>query len=453
MLVKEIDYFKDIFQAYPHQRDFIRAFMGGHARYYMEKLHRRAGKDAEAFNTIWLYAAMVPGNYVYTLPKIGQARNVIWDGKDLEGARWIDKIPLHLIKSLNQSNCKINFRNGSILHITGADALMQSHLGSNLKGICFSEYHKTNPAIWDYVRPIIKRSDGWAMFLFTAYAKGHAYRLMESNRDNPSWWCRVLTVDQTRDNQGQYIFSPEQIEEERRSGMDEALIQQEYYCSEEAAIKGTFFTEQIEAAYKEGRITKAVKVNPHLPVFTSWDIGSRDTNSIWWFQKQGDNFVYFYQHDKNYGSIDYYIELLEKVRQKFQFHKYGGHFLPHDVSVTEWTSGKTRHQVLRERGIKVVPVPRLKVMERVQVARSSFKHCIIDSDGCKNGLEALTVARSVWDEQRRSFTADEEHDWSSHPSAAFQYGLVGWYECYSKAHLQKIQGYARIQSYESPVQY
>jgi len=448
MLVKTIDYFEDIFRAYPHQRDFFSAFFVGEAHYFMEKLHRRAGKDAEAFNCAVLYACMVPGNYVYTLPKIGQARNVIWDGKDLEGQRWIDKIPKHLIKSLNQSNCKINFRNGSILHITGADALMQSHLGSNLKGIVLSEYHKTNPSIWDYVRPIIKRSGGWAIFLFTAYAKGHAFRLMQANMDNPQWWCRSLTVDDTRDNEGKYIFSPEDIEEERRSGMDEALIQQEYYCSEEAAIKGTFFTEQIEHAYKEGRIKQGVTVDKHLPVFTSWDIGSRDTNSIWWFQKQGDNFVYFYQHDKNYGSIDYYLQLLEQVRVKFQFHKYGGHFLPHDVSQTEWTSGKTRHQVMRERGLHIMPVPRMKVMERVQVARSSFKHVIIDSVGCKNGLEALTVARSVWDEARRCFTSDEEHDWSSHPSAAFQYGLVGWHDTYAKQHLQRVQAYARTYSDE-----
>jgi len=445
MLVKTIDYFQDIFKAYPHQLEFFRAFFSSDSRYFMEKLHRRAGKDAQAFNAIWLYASLYPGNYVYTLPKIGQARNVVWEGKDLEGERWINKIPKHLIKSMNQSQCKIYFKNGSILHITGADSLMNSHLGSNLRGICMSEYHKTSPAIWDYVRPIIKRSNGWAMFLFTAYAKGHAYRLMQANIDNPNWFCRTLTVDDTRDNEGNYIFSPDQIQEERESGMDEALIQQEYYCSEEASIKGTFFTQELTKAFDEGRIRKSVEVNPHLPVFTSWDIGSRDTNSIWWFQKQGDKFVYFYQHDKNYGSLDYYVELLINIRNKFQFHSYGCHFLPHDVSNTEWTTGKTRHQALMERGLKIKPVPRLKVMERVQVARSAFKNIIIDAINCKTGLEALTVARSVWDENRRTFTADEEHDWSSHPSAAFQYGLVGWYDSYAKPELKRVVNYQRTE--------
>ena len=443
MLVKEIDFFRDVFNAYPHQVEFFRSFFGGDYRYYMEKLHRRAGKDAQAFNCIWLYAAMVPGNYVYTLPKIGQARNVVWEGKDLDGERWINKIPKHLIKSMNQSQCKIYFKNGSILHITGADALMNSHLGSNLKGICMSEFHKTHPAVWDYVRPIIKRSQGWAMFLFTAYGKGHSYRLFEMNKGEPNWHCRKLTVDDTRDNEGLPIFSAEQIEEERRSGMDECLIQQEYYCDDNAAIKGTFFEQEIAKAYAEGRIYKGVKVSDKFPVFTSWDIGSKDTNSIWWFQVIDKKFYYFYHHDKNYGSLEYYAQLMIEVGKKFGFVRYGGHFLPHDVKATEWTTGRSRLQSMTQSGWLIKPVPIMRVIERVQVARTQFKHCIIDSETCKVGLEALTMARSVWDENKRAFTADEEHDWTSHPSAAFQYGHVGWLDSYSKPELKKIQSYAR----------
>lgn len=443
MLVKEIDFFKQIFDAYPHQREFFKAFFSGEYSYFMEMVHRRAGKDAQAFTAMWLFASIFPGNYVYCLPKIQQARNVVWEGKDLEGVRWVSKIPAHLIKSTNSTNCKIYFVNGSVLHITGADSLMQSHLGSNLRGICFSEFHKTHPGIWDYVRPIIKRSNGFAIFLFTAFGKGHSYRLFEHNKSSPAWHCRKLTVDDTRDNNGNPIFSPEQIQEERDSGMEEDLIQQEYYCSSDAAIKGTFFDEQMSLAYAEGRIREKVVVNPHLPVFTSWDIGSRDTNSIWFFQFINNQFHYFHQFDKNYGSIDFYVDALEKVRIKYQFHKYGGHFLPHDVSVTEWQTGKTRFQALGERGLVIRPVPRMKVMERVQVARTMFKSCVFDSVNCKDGIEALSVARSVYDANLKTFVSDEMHDWSSHPSAAFQYGLVGWANSYAKPSLNKIKQYSR----------
>jgi len=104
MLLKEIDFFEDIFRAYPQQREFFKAFFSGQYKYYMENVHRRFGKDAEFFNLAWLVASMYPGNYLYTLPKIGQAKNVVWEGTDLEGRRWIDTIPKHLLaRDPNQS--------------------------------------------------------------------------------------------------------------------------------------------------------------------------------------------------------------------------------------------------------------------------------------------------------------------------------------------------------------
>lgn len=443
MIIQEADFFETIFDAYPHQKDYFRAFFSGEYQYFMEKLHRRAGKDAMAFHATWIYACIQPGNYVYTLPKIAQSRNVVWEGKDLEGTRWVNKIPRHLIKSVNSTQCKIYFYNGSILHITGADSLMNAHLGSNLKGIVISEFQKTHPAVWDYVRPIIKRSGGWAMFLFTAYGKGHAYRLYEKNKTEPNWHCRTLTVADTRDNNGNYIFSPEQIEEERRSGMEEDIIQQEYYCSDDATIKGTYFSDQLALTYKEGRIQKGVTVDGFHPIYTSWDLGVRDTNSIWFFQYRDKKFHYFYQHDCTYGSIDTYLTLLQAIKEKFNFKGYEGHFMPHDVSTTEWTSGKTRIQTLREKGLRVIQVPKLRVIERVQVARSMFHQCVFDEDNCKTGIDALSVYRSNYNADLKE-PGSEVHDWASHPATAFQYGLVGWMNSHSKEQLHRVSGYGRM---------
>lgn len=304
MLLKQIDFFNDIFPAYPKQKEFFRAFFSGKYRYFIENVHRRFGKDAEFFNLAWLFAASERGSYLYTLPKIAQAKNVVWEGTDLHGRRWIDTIPKHLLaKEPNNTERKLYFMNGSVLHITGADSILGAHLGSNLRGIFMSEFQRTSPQIWDYLRPIIKRNpQGFACFNFTSFGKGHAYKLMQSNMHNPQWHCRKLTVEDTRDNDGNYIFSPEQIDEERKSGMDEDLIQQEYYCNDDVAVKGTFFSEQISQAENEGRMQQRLDVYPNVPVMTSWDLGSRDTNAIWFFQVigTGDNqqFRYFYYHEK-----------------------------------------------------------------------------------------------------------------------------------------------------------
>lgn len=449
MLLKEIDYFKDIFPAYPHQRELFEAFFSGNYRFFIDNVHRRGGKDATFFSLAWLFAAMERGNYLYTLPKIGQAKNVIWEGTDLEGRRWIDLIPKHLLaREPNQSERKIYFTSGSMLHVTGADSILGAHLGSNLRGLFMSEFQRTAPNIWDYLRPIIKRNPkGFACFNYTSFGQCHAHRLRMANIDNPQWFTRKLTVADTRDNDGHYIFSPEQVEEERRSGMDEDLIQQEYYCDDTVAVKGTYFAEGMQKAKAEGRIVKNLQVYPGKPVHTSWDIGSRDTNSIWLFQVLGTGentqFNYLKQYDANYQDIPHYIKFLNEQQQRLGFSNYGHHFMPHDVSQVEWTSQKTRRVKLLEAGLKITPVPMLRVIERVQVARSNLSKCWFDADGCKNGIDALETSRAKYDEKLKAFSADEVHDWASHPSAAFQYGHVGWLDSYNKAQLAQQRQYAK----------
>lgn len=449
MLIKEIDFFKDIFNAYPQQREFYRAFFSGKYKFFIENVHRRFGKDAEFFNLAWLVSSMWPGNYLYTLPKIGQAKNVIWEGTDLNGRRWIDTIPPHLIANENKSDRKLYFTSGSMLHITGADSILGAHLGSNLRGLFMSEFQRTNPTIWDYLRPIINRNpQAFACFNWTSFGQNHAWKLMQANKDKPNWHIRKLTVEDTRDNDGNYIFSPEQIQAERDSGMDEDLIQQEYYCDDTVAVKGTFFAESLEKARQEGRIKKRIEVYPGIPVHTSWDLGSRDTNVIWFFQVLGtgkqSQFNYFLVNEKNYGDVEFYVELMKKVQKEYGFSRYGHHFLPHDSAITEWGSGKTRRVQLMQKGLNITPVPMLRVIERVQVARSNFDKCFFDEEGCKNGLEALAVSRAKWDANLKAFTADEVHDWSSHASAAFQYGHVGWSDTYNKPHLAKQREYAKL---------
>lgn len=173
MLVKEIDFFRDIFDAYPLQREFIKAVFSGDYQYFVENAHRRFGKDAEFFNCAWLYAATFPGNHLYTLPKIGQARNVVWEGTDLEGRKWKDKIPKHLLaRPPNETQCKLYFTNGSVLHVTGADNILNAHLGSNLRSLWMSEFQRTHPQIWDYLRPIIKRRKGLPHLTLHPLGKG-----------------------------------------------------------------------------------------------------------------------------------------------------------------------------------------------------------------------------------------------------------------------------------------
>jgi hypothetical protein len=69
-------------------------------------------------------------------------------------------------------------------------------------------------------------------------------------------------------------LSAEDIEAERRSGMCEEMIQQEFFCDWSAALPGAIYGKEIEKARRDGRITSAMELARNALVNTSWDLGS-----------------------------------------------------------------------------------------------------------------------------------------------------------------------------------
>lgn len=83
------------------------------------------------------------------------------------------------------------------------------------------------PQGWEYIRPILTENDGWVIFQGTARPPGespHFKAMYDIARKNQDWFCELLTVDGTK------AITPEQIDEERRNGMPESMIRQEFYC-------------------------------------------------------------------------------------------------------------------------------------------------------------------------------------------------------------------------------
>ena len=105
-----------------------------------------------------------------------------------------------------------------------------------------------------------------------------------------SGFCQNLTVKDTKRADGSPVINPDIIEQERLEGMEEALIQQEFYGSFEAQIAGAYFADQIAAAKDQGRVTR-LPIEPSLNVHTAWDLGISDAMSIWLFQAIGKRYA------------------------------------------------------------------------------------------------------------------------------------------------------------------
>src|SRR5580700_10095015 len=121
-------------------------------------------------------------------------------------------------------------------------------------------------------------------FITTARGRNHAKSMLDMAQTRDDWFSEVLPVNVTN------AMSEAAVEQQRLEytgifGKEaaDALIDQEYYCSFEAAILGAYWGKEMLLAEQQGRICD-VPINWDLPVQTAWDIGVDDAMAIWCFR-------------------------------------------------------------------------------------------------------------------------------------------------------------------------
>ncbi len=214
----------------PHQERLYRQFGHNHAFTRGCAIwHRRAGKDSVALNLTARDMFRRVGTYWHLFPEQTQARRAIWNGIDGKGRRIIDQVfPPQVRRRVNANEMLLETVNGSIWQMAGSDNF-DSLVGSNPVGVVFSEWALAHPDAWDYIRPILVENDGWALFIYTPRGHNHGYTTWLNAVEADGWFSERLTIEDTG------LISGDQIDAERRSGMSEGKVRQEFYCSFEAA--------------------------------------------------------------------------------------------------------------------------------------------------------------------------------------------------------------------------
>lgn len=384
--------------------------------------HRRAGKDLFGINLIGTKVFERVGTYWHLLPTYKQGRAIVWNGFTRDGRSFRSHFPKELVASENATEMRITFTNGSIYQVVGTDSV-DSLVGTNPIGCVFSEYSLHDPAAWNYIRPILAENGGWAIFIYTARGKNHGYRMLEMAKKNPKWFCQVLVAGSapgaTKRPDGTPVISDEVIEEERKSGMPEEMIQQEFFCSFEAPMVGAYYGDQMMRAEKENRIGR-VPWEPRIPVDTAWDLGIDDSTSIWFLQTLGTERRVIDYYENSGEGLAHYV----KVLKEREYH-YGRHFGPHDIEVRELGTGKTRLETARSMGIKFTVVHQMPVEDGIEAVRNLIPTCWFDQEKCERGIEALRQYRKEFNERTKSF-GSPVHDWSSHGADAFRTLACGY---------------------------
>jgi len=401
-----------------YQLPFLAAMAKGIKRAVLV-FHRRSGKTITLLNYAIGEMTKRSGITVYhCFPTYSEAIKVIWHGQSA-GKKYLSYFPEGLVKKINHTEHWVEFWNGSRYQLIGSDNY-DALAGTNPNIVILDEYSLQDPDAYNLIfSPILVENKGIAIFAFTPRGKNHAWEVLERAKINPDWFHQVLTIDDTRREDGTPVISPEDIAAVRAEGRSEAQIQQEFYCSFEGAVDGAYYSLQLSAARESGRIGMFPHVT-NLPVYTFWDLGFNDSMSIWFVQRVGQEIRHIdFYHNRQHG-FDHYAKIL-----KDKPYTYFEHYMPHDSAVHDISApGKlSRKDVAEQLGIKPIktverPQNRAAVMAGIEAVRSVFSQCTFDENNCKYGLSALAGYHADYDEKKMIIEDSPVHDWCSHPADA-----------------------------------
>jgi hypothetical protein len=392
--------------------------------------HRRSGKDEIALHRTAVAAFERAGTYWHLLPEAAHARKAIWTAVNPHsGKRRIDEaFPMEIRKTTREQEMFIEFVNGSTWQVGGSDRY-NTLVGSSPAGVVFSEWALANPAAWAYVRPILLENNGWSTFITTPRGHNHAEKMYKSARDTPGAFAQILTAAETN------VFEAGALERERLAYIEEygedfgqSMFDQEYFCSFDAAILGSYYGAWITKLKSDGRFRR-VNIDHSLPVHTAWDLGHTDDTSIWFYQVPYGEVHFLDCYSASGFGADHYIDYVRDWYSRTGA-KAGNFFLPHDAKAKTFASGgkSTEEQFAKAFGwgsIRIVPS--LSVQDGIQAVREMLKRSYFDLE-CEDGLEALAQYQREWDDNKKCFRESPKHDWTSHIADAMRMAAVAYKE-------------------------
>lgn len=368
--------------------------------------HRRMGKTVSAINHLIKDAVLNQKEnprYAYIAPTYGQAKRVAWD--------YLCKYARPLGGTQNISELRVDFM-GRRIQLYGSDN-PDSLRGQYFDGVILDEIGDQNPKIWtEILRPALADRMGWCLFIGTPKGQNHFKDLRDRAEDTPEWGLLEFKASETK-------LVPESELKAARAEMGEDKYQQEFECSFHAAVEGSYYGKLMNDLEEKNRLVEITR-DDLCQTFTAWDLGMGDSTAIWVAQMTGQE-VRIMDYVENHGQgLDWYVNWIRDNGWTNATHK-----LPHDVSVRELGTGKSRLEMLQEAGLSVDVLPRLSVDDGIQAVRRLLPKCWFNMPRVRQGVDCLRNYRREFDEKRNVFYEKPLHDWASHGSDAFRYLAIG----------------------------
>lgn len=240
----------------------------------------------------------------------------------------------------------------------------------------------------------------------------------------------TLTISQQRWWVKKQELNQDKMNSEYPSTLDEAFS---------VTAEGAYYANQMNRVYLSRRIRQQ-PYNPLLPVDTYWDLGVNDSMVIVFAQSDGPAINLIDCYSNNNEGLEHYVAVLKDRK-----YRYGRHYFPWDVEVTDVGSGLTRKETLYSLGLFDISVaPKIGVMEGIDKVRILFPRFYFDEEGTKDLYNALANYRKDWDAKLGVWKNTPRHDSNSHFADAMRVLGCTWTE---QIAVEEGQESAREQSF------
>ena len=375
-------------------------------RFVVGVAHRRMGKTVAALNQL-IKSSLENGQqsprYAYIAPTYSQAKRVAWD--------YLTHFVRPLNAEANIAELRVDFL-GRRIQLYGSDN-PDSLRGQYFDGVVLDEIGDQNPKIWnEIIRPSLADRKGYCLFIGTPKGNNHFKDLFDRADKEEGWAALQFKASETN------LIDEEELLSARKE-MGDDKFNQEFECSFNAAVEGSYYGKIIGELEEKNRMCEITR-DDLCQTYVAWDLGMGDSTALWVAQNAGQE-VRLMDYVENHGQgLDWYVNWLKDNKWET-----AEQLLPHDVSVRELGTGKSRLEVLRESGLNVKVLPRLSVDDGIQSVRRLLPRCWFNIQQVKQGLDCLRNYRREHDEKRNVFFDKPLHDWASHGSDSFRYLALG----------------------------